>query len=222
MRTTRLSLTAALAGALVLSACGGSGGPGGGDDDAFTDDKVVIGVLNDQTGVYRDLSGPNSVVAVEMAVAAFQEKLFLPAPLQWAVRLGAIVVAGLVVYAAVTEPMSALNRTVGLVIGLGVTSLILVIHGVVEVTAAELRLRLFPVWRKRVSLREISTLHRVEVNPLAQMGVLGLGQIDGATALALRKGDAVQVTMRNGHKYTVGLQRPEGLLSAVRAVRPDL
>lgn len=73
MRTT-LSLTTALAGALVLSACGGSGGPGGGDDDAFTDDKVVIGVLNDQTGVYRDLSGPNSVVAVEMAVADFKEK----------------------------------------------------------------------------------------------------------------------------------------------------
>ena len=165
---------------------------------------------------HRDTLGPVS------DVAAFQEKLFLPAPLQWAVRLGAIVVAGLVVYAAVTEPMSALNRTVGLVIGLGVTSLILVIHGVVEVTAAELRLRLFPVWRKRVSLREVSTLHRVEVNPLAQMGVLGVGQIDGATALALRKGDAVQVTMRNGHKYTVGLQRPEGLLSAVRAVRPDL
>lgn len=154
----------------------------------------------------RDNLGPVS------EVAAFQERLFLPAPLQWAVRLGAVVMAGLVVYAAVTVPQSALNRTVGLAIGLGVTSLILVIHGVVEVTATELRVRLFPVWRKRVSLREVSALHRVEVNPLSEMGVLGVGQIDGATVLALRKGDAVQVTMRNGHKYTVGLQRPEGLL----------
>jgi hypothetical protein len=62
--------------------------------------------------------------------------------------------------------MSALNRTVGLVIGLGVTSLILVIHGVDEVTAAEWRLRLFPVWRKRVSLPEISTLHLTLLRPL--------------------------------------------------------
>lgn len=99
-------------------------------------------------------------------VAAFQERLFLPAPLQWAVRLGAVVMAGLVVYAAVTVPQSALNRTVGLAIGLGVTSLILVIHGVDEVTAAEWRLRLFPVWRKRVSLPEISTLHLTLLRPL--------------------------------------------------------
>jgi branched-chain amino acid transport system substrate-binding protein len=34
----------------------------------------VLAVLNDQSGVYKDLSGPNSVVAVEMAVADYQEK----------------------------------------------------------------------------------------------------------------------------------------------------
>ena len=64
---------AALAsGALVLSACGG-GGPSASEGE-FTDDKIVLAVLNDQSGVYKDLSGPNSVVAVEMAVADFQEK----------------------------------------------------------------------------------------------------------------------------------------------------
>ena len=60
--------TAALiTGAMTLSACGGGGPSASGGD--FTDDKVVIAVLNDQSGVYKDLSGPNSVKAVEMAKA---------------------------------------------------------------------------------------------------------------------------------------------------------
>ncbi|WP_127131755.1 ABC transporter substrate-binding protein [Georgenia sp. SYP-B2076] len=63
---------ALMSGALVLGACA-QGGPAGAEG-AFTDDKVVIGVLNDQSGVYKDLSGPNSVTAVEMAVADYKEK----------------------------------------------------------------------------------------------------------------------------------------------------
>ncbi|MGC5584966.1 ABC transporter substrate-binding protein [Ornithinimicrobium sp. W1665] len=73
MNISRLVATATVtAGALVLSACG-SGGPGGADGE-FTDDKIVLAVLNDASGVYKDLSGPNSVVAVEMAVADFKEE----------------------------------------------------------------------------------------------------------------------------------------------------
>ena len=65
--------TAALiSGAVLLSSCGGGGPSASGGD--FTDDKIVLAVLNDQSGVYKDLSGPNSVKAVEMAVADFQEK----------------------------------------------------------------------------------------------------------------------------------------------------
>ncbi|WP_245916383.1 ABC transporter substrate-binding protein [Nocardioides gansuensis] len=60
------------AGALLLSACG-QGGPGS-DGGAISDDKLVLAVLNDQSGVYKDLSGPNSVKAVEMAIADFEEK----------------------------------------------------------------------------------------------------------------------------------------------------
>jgi branched-chain amino acid transport system substrate-binding protein len=73
MISKRLVATAVVSSAaLLLSACG-SGGPGGGDGE-FTDGKVTLAVLNDQSGVYKDLSGPNSVKAVEMAVADFQEK----------------------------------------------------------------------------------------------------------------------------------------------------
>jgi branched-chain amino acid transport system substrate-binding protein len=64
--------TVALAsGALLLTACGGGPSSSGGD---FTDDKIVLAVLNDQSGIYKDLSGPNSVKAVEMAVADFKKK----------------------------------------------------------------------------------------------------------------------------------------------------
>lgn len=66
------AVTVALAsGALFLTACGGGPSSSGGD---FTDDKIVLAVLNDQSGIYKDLSGPNSVKAVEMAVADFKEK----------------------------------------------------------------------------------------------------------------------------------------------------
>ena len=72
--STRIAAgTAALiSGAMLLSACGGGGPSAAGGD--FTDGKLVLAVLNDQSGVYKDLSGPNSVKAVEMAVADFQEK----------------------------------------------------------------------------------------------------------------------------------------------------
>ncbi|WP_448073063.1 ABC transporter substrate-binding protein [Georgenia yuyongxinii] len=61
-----------MSGALLLAACS-QGGPAAAGGE-FTDDKIVIGVLNDQSGVYKDLSGPNSVKAVEMAVADYKEK----------------------------------------------------------------------------------------------------------------------------------------------------
>jgi branched-chain amino acid transport system substrate-binding protein len=62
----------ALSGSLVLAACGGGGPSSGGGK--ISDDKVVIGLLNDQSGVYKDLSGPNSKVAIEMAIADYKAK----------------------------------------------------------------------------------------------------------------------------------------------------
>src|SRR5512143_2724178 len=40
----------------------------------LTDGKIVIGVINDQSGVYADLSGKNSVEAAKMAVEDFKAK----------------------------------------------------------------------------------------------------------------------------------------------------
>jgi branched-chain amino acid transport system substrate-binding protein len=62
----------AVSGSLVLGACGGGGPSTGGGK--ITDDKIVIGVLNDQSGVYKDLSGPNTVKAVQMAIDDFKAK----------------------------------------------------------------------------------------------------------------------------------------------------
>jgi branched-chain amino acid transport system substrate-binding protein len=73
MRKTTRALSAALAaGALLIAGCG-RGGPSGGDAKV-SDDKIVLAVLNDQSGVYADLSGKNSVEAVKMAVADFKAK----------------------------------------------------------------------------------------------------------------------------------------------------
>ena len=51
-------LAAAMCGSLALAACGGGGPTAAGGK--LSNDKVVIGLLNDQSGVYKDLSGPNS------------------------------------------------------------------------------------------------------------------------------------------------------------------
>ena len=58
------------AAALLLAACG-QGGPSSGGGK-ISGDKIVLAVLNDQSGVYSDLSGKNSVEAVKMAVEDFK------------------------------------------------------------------------------------------------------------------------------------------------------
>lgn len=69
-RTVALGTVATLA---LVTACGSAGGPSGGGGK-ISDDKIVLGVLNDQTGIYADLSGPKAVEAVKMAVDDFKAK----------------------------------------------------------------------------------------------------------------------------------------------------
>jgi branched-chain amino acid transport system substrate-binding protein len=59
-------------GMLLLAGCG-AGGPSGGGGK-ISGDKVVLAVLNDQSGVYADLSGKNAVEAVRMAVDDYRAK----------------------------------------------------------------------------------------------------------------------------------------------------
>jgi branched-chain amino acid transport system substrate-binding protein len=65
--------TAALAGGVALLAAGCNGGPGGGGGK-ISGGTIEIAVLNDQSGVYADLSGKGSVDAVKMAIADFTAK----------------------------------------------------------------------------------------------------------------------------------------------------
>ncbi|MDN3352090.1 ABC transporter substrate-binding protein [Actinomadura sp. DC4] len=65
--------TAALAAGVALLAAGCNGGSGGGGGK-ISDGKIEIAVLNDQSGVYADLSGKASVEAVKMAIADFTAK----------------------------------------------------------------------------------------------------------------------------------------------------
>ena len=72
---TRGLVAIAALSALGLAACsGGGGGPQTGGASKLTNDKVVIGLLNDQSGVYKDLSGPNSAVAIQMAIDDYKAK----------------------------------------------------------------------------------------------------------------------------------------------------
>jgi branched-chain amino acid transport system substrate-binding protein len=73
MRRTTAVVAVLAASALLAAACG-RGGPGGGGDAKVSGDKIVLAVLNDQSGVYADLSGKNSVEAVKMAVEDFKAR----------------------------------------------------------------------------------------------------------------------------------------------------
>jgi branched-chain amino acid transport system substrate-binding protein len=64
---------AALAAGAALLAAGCNGGPGGGGGK-ISDGKIELAVLNDQSGVYADVSGKTSIEAVKMAVADFKAK----------------------------------------------------------------------------------------------------------------------------------------------------
>jgi branched-chain amino acid transport system substrate-binding protein len=76
MRRSHLTAIALTASAsLALAACGGgAGGPQAGGSSKLTNDKVVIGLINDQSGVYKDVSGPNSGIAIQMAIDDYKAK----------------------------------------------------------------------------------------------------------------------------------------------------
>ena len=72
-KKTAAALAAAVCGSLALAACGAAGGPSAGAGKV-SNDKVVLGLLNDQSGIYKDLSGPNSKVAIDMAIEDYKAK----------------------------------------------------------------------------------------------------------------------------------------------------
>jgi branched-chain amino acid transport system substrate-binding protein len=71
-KTRRAGAVAALTALFLVAGCGGGGPSSAGGK--LSGDKIVLAVLNDQSGVYSDLSGKNSVEAVKMAVEDFKKK----------------------------------------------------------------------------------------------------------------------------------------------------
>jgi len=77
MRSTKTvaAIAVTATSALALAACSsGAAGPQGGGDKKLSNDKVVFGLLNDQSGVYKDLSGPNAAVAIQVAIDDYKAK----------------------------------------------------------------------------------------------------------------------------------------------------
>jgi len=66
----RKALAATAVASLLVAGCG-AGGPSGGGGK-ISGDKIVLAVLNDQSGVYSDVSGKNSVEAVKLAIEDFK------------------------------------------------------------------------------------------------------------------------------------------------------
>ncbi len=74
-KSTRIAAAAVAVGAL-LAACsgGGAGGPASSAESGeVTDDKILLGIINDMSGVYSELGGENAVEAVKMAVEDFKK-----------------------------------------------------------------------------------------------------------------------------------------------------
>ena len=74
-RTTTVLAVAAAAAIVstVLAGCG-RGGPSGGGGEKVSGGKLVLAVLNDQSAIYADLSGKNTVTAIQMAIDDFKAK----------------------------------------------------------------------------------------------------------------------------------------------------
>ena len=66
------AFAALITGGMLLAGCA-AGGPSAATESDLTDGKIVIGLLNDQSGVYKDLSGPNSEIAIQMAIDDYRE-----------------------------------------------------------------------------------------------------------------------------------------------------
>lgn len=65
--------TTIAAAAALLAACSG-GGPASASSTKLTNNKIVLGVLNDQSGPYSQLGGKNVITAVQMAIDDFKAK----------------------------------------------------------------------------------------------------------------------------------------------------
>ncbi|MCO6003935.1 ABC transporter substrate-binding protein [Actinoallomurus purpureus] len=70
MKALGAAAAVTVAGAMLAGCAGGPGGGGG----KISGGKVVLAVLNDQSGIYSQLSGQGSVKAVQLAVADYKAK----------------------------------------------------------------------------------------------------------------------------------------------------
>jgi branched-chain amino acid transport system substrate-binding protein len=73
-------LLATLVGTALLSmvanvAVGQAAKPAAAKAGAISGDKVIVGVMNDMSGLYADIGGPGSVEAAKMAVQDFGGKV---------------------------------------------------------------------------------------------------------------------------------------------------
>lgn len=153
-------------------------------------------------------------------VHLFHETLHPRPSLRWVLRGFAVALSGVVLFGVATVELARWEQVLGLSVGLGVAVLVLAVHGAVDVSPTQVRLSLRPFWRRSLPIRELVSVSRVRVAPLAQSGALGLRYLGHREwLLALRKGEGIRLEMSDGTVYTVGLDRVAAFERAVHEAR---
>lgn len=109
-----------------------------------------------------------------------------------------------------------------LVFGLGFPAFALVVRLVTEVRSGLLSVRLVPFGFKRIPARDIKSAQAREYSPLREYGGWGIRTSSSGRAYNARGTTGVQLVLDDGSRILIGTQKPEELLSALRAAGADI
>ena len=76
---------------------------------------------------------------------------------------------------------------------------------------------LFPLYRRRIRLADITAAEAVMYSPIAEYGGWGIRGWGKNTALNARGNRGVRLTLRDGRRVLIGSQRPDELAEALAA-----
>ncbi len=74
---------------------------------------------------------------------------------------------------------------------------------------------LFPLYRRRIRLADITAAEAVTYSPLVEYGGWGIKGLPGNSAINARGNRGVRLTLRDGRRILIGSQRPDELAAAL-------
>ena len=105
-----------------------------------------------------------------------------------------------------------------IVFGLGLPAFLLSFHLKVDVTDEAIRLRVFPIWSRTISLSNIRECRPRVYRPLLEYGGWGIRWTPHrGWAYNVSGNGGVQLTLAKGRPVLIGSQQPEQLAAAIAA-----